>query len=127
MRTSAKRAIVSMVVLLSTAVWSSAQSVGARDLVARVQNDLQRAAGFANSGDAIKIKKDEKQVERYRNAQRSASNFDRKLSKGKYDKGDLDSLINDVKNVVEHNTLQSEDRDALTADLRDLRVLRAQE
>ena len=55
------------------------------------------------------------------------SNLESKAEQGRYDKGDLDSLINDVKNVVEHNTLQSEDRDALTADLRDLRVLRAQE
>jgi hypothetical protein len=106
---------------------ASAQSVAyadARDMVARVQTDLQRASDFARSGNAI-VKKDEKQIERYRNAQRSASNFDRQLSKGKFDKGDLDSLINDLKNVVEHNTLQSQDRDALTADLRDLRDLRS--
>jgi hypothetical protein len=122
------RAVLSTLVLLSAAMWSSAQSdyhTGARDLIARVQTDLQRAAEFATSGNAIKIKKDEKQIERYRNAQRSASNFDRKLSQGKFDKGDLDDTINDLKNVVEHNTLQSEDRDALNADLRDLRILRA--
>jgi len=121
---------VSTVVLLCAASWSFAQrgyNDAARDLIARVQTDLQRAAQFAGSGDAIRIKKDEKQVERYRNAQRSASNFDRKLSQGKLDKGDLDDTINDLKNVVEHNTLQSEDRDALTADLRDLRELRARE
>ena len=130
MRPLIKRAVISTVVLLCAAVWSSAQRdfhASARDLIAHVQNDLQRAAEFANSGNAIKIKKDEKQIERYRNAQRSASNFDRKLSQGKFDKGDLDDAINDLKNVIEHNTLQSEDRDSLTADLRDLRVLRARE
>ncbi len=124
-----KRAVVSTVVLLCAAVWSLAQSdfrMGARDLIARVQTDLQRASEFATSGNAVKIKHDDKQIERYRNAQRSASNFDRKLSQGKFDKGDLDDAINDLKNVVEHNTLQSEDRDALTTDLRELRLLRAE-
>lgn len=124
-----KQAAISTLILLGTALWSSAQTghAAARDLIARVQTDLQRSAQFANSGDAIKVKKDDKQVERYRNAQRSASNFDRKLSQGKFDKGDLDGAINDLKNVVDHNTLQSEDRDALTADLQDLKVLRARE
>ncbi len=46
------------------------------------------------------------------------------LSKGKYDRDRLDEAIDDVKNVVENNTLESRDRDALTADLRDLRLLR---
>ena len=125
-----KRAVVSTAVLLCAAAWSLAQSdyrASARDLIARVQTDLQRASEFATSGNAVKLKHDDKQLERYRKAQRSASNFDRKLSQGKFDKGDLDDAIGDLKDVVEHNTLQSEDRDALTADLRDLRVLRVRD
>jgi hypothetical protein len=93
----------------------------ARDVVSRAQNDLRRAADFARQGEAIK-KGD--QIDRYSNAQRSLSKLDRKLSEGKFDKGDLDEAIEDVKNVVEHNTLSSEDRDALQNDLRELRLLR---
>ncbi len=72
--------------------------------------------------DTIKVKKDERQIERYRNTQHRASNLDRNLSRGKLHKGDLDRMIDDLKNVVEHNTLQSQDRDALVNDLRDLRA-----
>jgi hypothetical protein len=98
---------------------------GARDLITRVQNDLKRASDFGRNGDIKKVKRDEKEIERYRNAQHSASTFDRHLSKGKFDKGELDNIINDLKNVVDHNTLESQDRDALTNDLRDLRDFRA--
>ena len=91
---------------------------GSRDLIAHIQNDLKRAADFGKNGDIKKVKRDEKEIERYRNAQHSASTFDRHLSKSKFDKGELDNLINDLKNVVDHNTLESQDRDALTNDLR---------
>jgi hypothetical protein len=125
-----KRLIGPILILLFAAAGATAQSGafgGTRDLISRVQNDLKRAADFGNNGDVKKVKRDEKQIERYRNAQRSASNFDRKLSRGKFDKGELDGVINDLKNVVEHNTLESQDRDALTNDLRDLRDLRARD
>src|SRR5262245_7649514 len=97
--------------------------MGARDLVARVQSDLKRAADFAESGAGVKS---EKEIDRFRNAEKSLSDFDRNLTKGKFDKGDLDKAIGDIKNVLDHNTLSSEDRDALTADLRELRGLRAE-
>jgi hypothetical protein len=119
-----------VLIMLCGAVFSFAQSDvygGARDLIARVQNDLKRAADFGRNGDVKKVKRDEKEIERYRNAQHSASSFDRHLSKGKFDKGELDSLINDVKNVVDHNTLESQDRDALSNDLRELRDFRARD
>jgi hypothetical protein len=119
-----------LLILLLAAALGSAQDIpypGARDLIARVQNHLKRAADFGSHGDVKKVKRDEKEIERYRNAQRSASDFDRHLSKGHFDKGELDSVINDVKNVLDHNTLESQDRDALTDDLRDLRDFRAQQ
>ena len=122
--------LVSLGILLFAAVLASAQSdvyAGARELIARVQTDLKRASEFSNNGDVKKVKKDEKEIERYRNAQHSASSFDRHLSKGKFDKGELDSLIHNVKNVVDHNTLESRDRDALLNDLRDLREFRARD
>jgi hypothetical protein len=93
----------------------------ARDLVGRAQDDLRRAADFAREGAALK---DGKQIERFSNAQRSLSKFDRDLSKGKFEKDELDDAIRDLNNVLEHNTLSSQDRDALTKDLRDLRLLR---
>ena len=110
------------------AVLASAQNgayAGARELVARVQTDLKRASEFGYNGDIKKVKKDEKEIERYRNAQHSASNFDRHLNKGKFDKGELNSFINNLKNVVDHNTLEGQDRDALINDLKDLRDFRA--
>jgi hypothetical protein len=36
----------------------------------------------------------------------------------------LDDAIDDLKNVVQNNTLNSRDRDTLAADLADLRTLR---
>ena len=122
--------LVLVSILLFAAVLASPQSgayAGARELVARVQTDLKRASEFGNNGDIKKVKRDEKEIERYRKAQHSASNFDRHLSKGKFDKGELNSFIGDVKNVVDHNTLESQDRDALTTDLRDLRDFRARD
>lgn len=88
----------------------------ARDLVAKVQDDLRRAADFTASK--------EKERDRYRDVQRKLSEFDRDLSKGHFDKGKLDGAIDELKEVMKENTLESHDRDALTADLADLRTLR---
>jgi hypothetical protein len=88
----------------------------ARDIVARVQDDLRRAADFT-------VNK-EKERDRYRDVQRKLSDFDRELAKGHFDKGKLDAAIDELKEVVKDNTLESHDRDALTADLADLRTLR---
>ncbi len=118
--------MISVAGLISLAVagWAQyAQFPEARNLIQRVQEDMRRSADFARQTPAIH--KDKKQIERWDNAQRSMSNFDRNLSKGKYDKGELDGAINDLKNVVDHNTLASEDRDALNRDLGDLRQFRA--
>ena len=89
---------------------------GARDLVDRVQRDLQRAAEFTRNR--------EKERERYHNAQVHLSEFDRELRRGHWEKGKLDDAIDDLKNVVKNNTLESRDRDALAADLEDLRRMR---
>jgi predicted negative regulator of RcsB-dependent stress response len=65
-----------------------------------------------------------KEQERYRNAQKSLSTLDRHLTKGKFDKGDLDQAIEDIQNVLDHNTLQSSSRDALLSDIQNLRMAR---
>jgi hypothetical protein len=88
----------------------------ARQLVDRVQADLQRAADFTRNN--------EKERERYHNVQHHLSEFDRELRRGKFDKDKLDAAIDDLKNVVKNNTLESRDRDALASDLSDLRTLR---
>ena len=88
----------------------------ARDLVARVQDDLQHAADFTRNN--------EKERERYHNAQHHLSEFDRKLREGHFDKDKLDEAIDDLKNLVANNTLESRDRDELARDLADLRVMR---
>ena len=88
----------------------------ARDLIAKVQDDLQRAADFTRNN--------EKERERYQNVQHHLSEFDRELRRERFDKDKLDTAIDDLKNVVKNNTLESRDRDALAADLADLRTLR---
>ena len=88
----------------------------ARSLVARVQSDLRRAEHFTPPNG--------KEKERYFNAQHHLSQFDRELARGRFDKDKLDQAIDDVKNVVENNTLSPRDRDVLSGDLRDLRELR---
>lgn len=56
---------------------------------------------------------------------RHLSEFDRKMSRGRFDKDVLDTAIDDVNNVVKNNTLSPNDRDALNRDLQELRDMRA--
>lgn len=89
----------------------------ARNIVQRAQDDLQRVyrKGARNA----------KELERIDNARKHLSDFDRNLSNNKFDKDRLDSAIDDVNNVVANNTLAGNDRDALKADLSELRRIRA--
>jgi CCR4-NOT transcriptional regulation complex NOT5 subunit len=103
--------------LTGAAIASAQRRYGtARGLVDRVQRNLRRAESFTPPN--------EKERERYHNAQHHLSEFDRRLEEGKFDKDKLDEAIDDVKNVVEHNTLSPEARDTLTRDLGELRELR---
>lgn len=88
-----------------------------RQLIDQTQNDLRNARELEHDKG--------KGQERYRNAQKSLSTLDRHLTKGKFDKGDLDQAIEDIQNVLDHNTLQSSSRDALLSDVRNLRIARA--
>jgi hypothetical protein len=88
----------------------------ARDLVSRVQGDLQKAAEFTATN--------EKERTRYENVQHHLSEFDRELRRDHFDKGKLDSVVDNLKDVVRNNTLESHERDALAMDLSDLRTLR---
>ncbi len=87
-----------------------------RQLIDQTQSDLQQASQFQHEKG--------KQRDRYRNAQKSLSTFDRHLTKGKFDKNGLDQAIEDIQNVLDHNTLQGNSRDALLSDVRNLRLAR---
>jgi hypothetical protein len=103
--------------LAGTALLAFGQEYGrARDLVSRVQQDLEHAADFTRKND--------KERDRYKNVQHHLSEFDGDLRAGKFDKGKLDAAIDNLKDVVKNNTLESHDRDALAQDLSDLRTLR---
>jgi hypothetical protein len=119
-RFSRRMLAVKTVVLftLSGAAWmvQGADFDRARDLVSRVQSDLQRAEDFTRTN--------EKERSRYENVQHHLSEFDRDLRRDHFDKGKLDSAIDNLKDVVKNNTLEGHDRDALAADLSDLRTLR---
>jgi len=109
--------IATLTMTVATLAFSQDGRYGrARDLVSRVQKNLRRAERFTQPN--------EKERERYHNAQQHLSEFDRKLSEGRFDKDKLDEAIDDVKNVVEHNTLAAESRDVLSRDLEELRDLR---
>jgi hypothetical protein len=88
----------------------------ARDLVNRVQDDLQKAEDFTRNNGKERV--------RYENVQHHLSEFDRDLRRDHFDKGKLDDAIDNLKDVVKKNTLEGRDRDALAADLSDLRTLR---
>lgn len=87
-----------------------------RGVIDRTQNDLRTAADFERHHG--------KDFARYDNAQKHLSDFDRDLTRGHFDKGKLDQSIGDMKDVVDHNTLDPAMRDSLQQDLADLRVIR---
>jgi len=89
---------------------------GLRGLIDRTQTDLRAAADLEHGND--------KQRDRYRNAQGHLSTFDRHLVKGHFDKGELNHAIDAIKGILDHNVLQASSRDALMRDVEDLRVAR---
>ena len=108
----------SVAVLGLAALSLAAQGLDPRAVVDRTQQDINRSMEFERHKG--------KEITRYDNAEHHLSDFDRDLTRGHFKKGKLNQAITDVKNLVDHNTLDPELRDALTADLRDLRVMRAE-
>ena len=88
-----------------------------RGLVDRTQADLRMAADLEHGND--------KQRNRYRDAQEHLSNFDRQITRGRFDRGQLDKSIDNIQGILNHNVLQARSRDALMRDATDLRVARA--
>ena len=103
---------------LSTASLFAGQMMDShlRQLIDRTQSDLKVAA------DSEHPKGDERK--RYNDAQGHLSTFDRHLTKGKFDKGELDKSIDNIKAILDKNVLQARTRDALLQDLTDLKVAR---
>jgi hypothetical protein len=91
-------------------------SYNLRGLIDRTQNDLRAAAALEHT------KEDQRQ--RYNDAQGHLSTFDRKLTRGKFDKGELNKSIDKIKQILDKNVLQASTRDALMRDLADLRMAR---
>lgn len=89
----------------------------ARSLIQRTQDDLQHA----RDNDTTKTAK---ALERIDNAKKHLSDLDRHLAKNEWNHDRLNQSIDDLKNVVDNNTLLSADRDALSIDLADLRHVR---
>lgn len=87
-----------------------------RGLIDRTQSDLQAAAEMEHGND--------KQRNRYHDAQERLSNLDRNLTKGHFDKGDFDHAIDKIHDILDHNTLRAASRDALMRDITDLKVAR---
>jgi hypothetical protein len=87
-----------------------------RDVIDRTQTDLRTAADLEP--------KHNDDHNRYNNAQGHLSSLDRKLVKGKMDKGELDKALDGLKDILDHNTLQGSVRDNLMRDMTDLKVAR---
>ena len=87
-----------------------------RGLINRTQNDLRAAADLERAK--------ENQRKRYSDAQGHLSTFDRKLTNGRFDKGELNKSIDKIKQILDKNVLQASMRDALIRDITDLRVAR---
>ena len=86
-----------------------------RGLVDRTQSDLRNSTDLGHGN---------KQRDRYHKAQDHLSKLDKSLSHGKYNKGALNDSIDELKSILDHNTLQMSSRDALMHDLTDLKIAR---
>jgi hypothetical protein len=111
------RTILATAALLCGFAAGLSAQVQARGVIDRTLGDLRRAGDYERRHHGT-------QAERYNNAEKHLSDFDREYSRGHFDNDKLDTAIDDVKNVVEHNTLDPSDRDALRADLGSLRGMR---
>jgi hypothetical protein len=118
MRFVSARLALATLILGALPAWLPAQvdMDGARSLVGRSQHDLSSISNVAAMSA--------KEKERYDNALRHLSEFDQGLAHARFDKGKLDTAIDDIDNVCKNNTLVPGERDVLLGDLRELRRLR---
>ena len=88
----------------------------ARNLVQRVQDDLQTLHPAGPHQD--------KDRERIQDAMKHLSDLDRNLTKDRFSKGAISEAIGSVQGILDHNTLETGERDILNADVHDLRELK---
>src|SRR5258707_8175511 len=85
----------------------------ARNLVQRVQDDLHTLHPNGH-----------KDRDRINDVLKHLSDLDRKFTKDQFSKGPLSDAIGDLQGILDHNTLETRERDMLNADVHDLRELR---
>jgi hypothetical protein len=112
--------LFALALLLTVPAFSQKPWQQARDLVQKTTQDLQEASkrGMGSPKEA------KKEQGRYSKAYRNLSDFDRDLVKQKFNRGKLNDSIEAINDVYKNNTLSPEDRDRLSADVKDLRTLR---
>ncbi len=87
------------------------------NVVDRVMSDLSRSGGYGWMDN-----RDRKRIDR---AQRDLAKFQEKWSRGKFDRGKLDSAIDNLQHVVNSSRFDPRSRDRLARDLYDLRDFRS--
>src|ERR1700722_12095169 len=85
----------------------------ARTLVQRVQDDLHTLHPASH-----------KDRDRVKDALKHLSDLDRKFTKDQFRKAPLSDAIGNVQGILDHNTLDTRERDTLNADIHVLRELR---
>jgi hypothetical protein len=118
MRDLFRGGLVTALLVLSFALAPPAIAQGdeydeARNLVQRVQDDLH----------ALHPTRD-KDRSRINDALKHLSDLDRKFTKDQFRKGPLSDAIGNLKDILDHNTLEPRERDVVSADIHDLRELR---
>lgn len=88
----------------------------ARQLVQHIQEDVRQVM----HEDA----RNHKQADHCEGALKQLSDFDRGLANNRFDKDRLDAAIDHLKKIVDDNTIEARDRDALNNDIEELRHLR---
>jgi Ni/Co efflux regulator RcnB len=113
-----RRNLMTAVLVLSFAAAPVAFAQGdeyseARNLVQRVQDDLHALHPSEH-----------KDRDRINDVLKHLSDLDRKFTKDKFSKAPLSDAIGKLQDVLDHNTLETRERDTLNADIHDLRELR---
>lgn len=91
---------------------------GGREPLDRVRTDLERAAR-----DMRYLSRDD--MKRIGKVRDEIGEFQRKWERGRFDRGELDDVINSLQKVVGRNRLHPRDRDLLLNDLAQLRDFRS--
>jgi hypothetical protein len=89
----------------------------AGSLVARVQNDIYRAASNSYT--------DNHERKHFENASRNLAKFNDRMRQGKFDSHSLDKSIDDLNHLVNANQIRPRDRQMLANDMNALRQLRS--